>query len=284
MKLYKDVAFSQDRLLSPIALSSLIGSELSKDLNNQDQWSTWLWSQDVKNLLEEAVDKSMYKLSELGYYQILKLAERYPNSKLVKGAQEYRKFAGGDFYFGYSSKPLPKGEEQSVLRTPFNPQREMSFWSSFLEKYPAHPGTDDALYRVARAYEMQKDYEQAILWYYKSSQAPDRGCSDSANSRILFLIDLVMNSESVTKLINAQLPKELIPLLTYSRVVHLIRENKLSEAIPELENFVKTYKGKTFKGIIAGIDGIYVGSKSKFWDNLLKQIKSLKKLQNIRNK
>jgi hypothetical protein len=129
--LLKEIAKSDDKRLSPVALSELVNAEWSRDSAGKDQWETWRWSDDVKILLEEASNKSMYKLSRisatgLGPLMLLSLAKKYPNSEFTKGAKEYRSFIGQEPYFG-SYLDLPDGKIRPKLRQPFNPQREISF-------------------------------------------------------------------------------------------------------------------------------------------------------------
>jgi len=288
LDLYKKVAESQDRILAPIALSELIYAELTKDASGNDQWTNWQWSQNVKKILEEAVGQSMYKLSELDYSHLLILANKYPDSKLTQGAKEYRNFIGGNFYFGYRDllpkdrDLLPKEQTPPVLRQPFIPQKEPIFWLEFFKKYPDHPGTDDAMYRIARSYEIQKDYEKAILWYYQASQSPDGKMNRDAKIRLLFLIDSVMSSNSLAKFISANSNHPLIPYLAYSKAVYLIREDKISEAQSEIEKFVDQYKNVRLTGFVSTFEGTYISSNSKFWNNVQQQIENLKKLNNIR--
>ncbi len=282
LDLYKKVASSQDRMLAPIALKLVLNTELTPDEFGNDQWTNWQWSQDVKKILEESVEKSMYKLSGFEYKFLLVLANRYPASKFTQGAKEYRTLiGGGKFYFGYRDS-LPNGQESPVLRQPFVPQKEVNIWSRFFQKYPDHPGTDDAMYRIARSYEIKKDYENAILWYYKASQAPDGDLSDLAKGRTLFLIDSVMSSNSLNKFISANSHHPLIPYLTYSKAVYLIREEKILEAQSEIEKFVRNYKNLKLTRFFDGSEGKYMSS-SLFWSNVEQQIDSLKKLNKIRS-
>jgi len=281
LDLYKKVAESQDRILAPIALRALIYAELTKDASGNDQWTNWQWSQNVKKILEEAVGQSMYKLSAFNYPHLLILANKYPDSKLTQGAKEYRNFIGGNFYFGYRDF-LPKDQTPPVLRQPFVPQKEQFFWLEFFKKYPDHPGTDDAMYRTARSYEIQKDYEKAILWYYQASQSPDGKMNGDAKIRLLFLIDSVMSSNSLAKFISANSNHPLIPYLAYSKAVYLIREDKISEAQSEIEKFVGKYKNVRLTGFFSTFEGRYISSNSQFWINVQQQIENLKKLNNIR--
>jgi len=285
LPLVKDLAASEDRLLAPEALRILIDSEITRDANGQDQWETWHWSREVKALLEQASNRNLYKLSAIdNHLALLRLANRYPNSKLVEGARAYGRLTGGESYFGPYVN-LPDDQVKPVLRIPFNPKLELAAWPEFLLKYPDHPASDDAMYRIARAYEIQGEYGKAAISYYKASQMPDRALSGVANARVLFIFDLLMDSESLTKLIEkTETPyQELLPILEYSRAVHLIRENNLSSAIFELEKFVNSYKTKTIKDLTYEVK-TGVKFDSHFWENVERQIEDLKELEDIKRK
>ena len=139
-----------------------------------------------------------------------------------------------------------------------------------------------SLFSLNYSYEIKKDYENAILWYYKASQAPDGDLSDLAKGRALFLIDSVMSSNSLTKFISANSHHPLIPYLTYSKAVYLIREEKILEAQSEIEKFVRNYKNFRLTRFLDGSEGKYM-SNSLFWSNVQQQIDSLKKLNKIRS-
>lgn len=286
VNLFKTTAESNDQLLAPLALSALVDSELSRDTRNRDQWETWQWSDDVKKLLEESANKNMYKLSAIGFSSLtlLRLAQKYPDSKFAKGAKEYRGFIGEEPYFGAYIN-LPNNKSAPELRLPFNAEKELKFWPYFIKKYPQHPATDDAMYRMARAYETQHDYQNAIIWYYKASQSPDRSLGDlAAAPRALFLIDLAATSDLLKKLLDSKPDQMLLPILEYSQAVKLIRENKVSEAIHKLEMFVVNYQNKTLKDIKSDDDSEYIKPSSRFWGNVNRQIENLKKLNRIRQK
>lgn len=289
-QLFFNVAASDDYLLAPEAFGALVLSEVAVDDNGQDQWDTWRWSNEVNFLLEQAVDEDLYKLPGLGYDLtaiLLRLFDRYPNSKLTEGSRLYGMLTGGETYIGAYSD-LPDDETPPVLRTPFNLRSELEFWPTFLNRYEGHPVSDDVMYRVARIHELNGDYSKAFLSYYEASQVPDGALAGVAKGRALFIADLLMDSSLLRELQVSVSHKELIPFLKYSAAVHLIRENNLSEAIIEIEEFVSEYKN----GIITGLIPIYVydyeesaqiDANSNFWNNVERQINNLKKLVEIRD-
>ena len=271
-RLYKNLVHGENKLLAALAFQGLTEAELTKDENNNDQWQNWQWSPDIKNLLEKAVETDMYLLSRLGRFELLELSKRYPNSKFTKGCKEYTRLTDGDTYFGNDLD-----YRKYNFRQPFDLDKQLKVWHRFIKDYPNHPGTNDALYRIARAYELQKDYENAILWYRKASQEGDNDFySGRAESRILFLIDSVMSSESIANFLSKNLDNYFTPILDYSKAVHLIREDKLLDAKTELEKFVNYYK----KNRISLGSNYYIDNT--FWDGIQKRIEQIEQLEKIR--
>lgn len=275
LKLYKKVAESDDRLLSPIAFYGFIaleGGEYSK------KWQDWSWSKIAEKLLKESANKSFYKLASFSDPELLALAEHYPDSLYTKACKEYRNFTEGVYFDNrerkFSFEQQDTFTNQPVFRQPFNPTRELEFWPRFLRKYPEHTGTDDAMYRMARAYEMKGDYESAILWYYKASLAPDGDKGYFARQRTLFIIDLLMSSDSLKKILSNNPDSPLVPYIIYSRAIHLLREGNYQLAISELEKFENTYKdsGLTSFWGDTNLDEL------DFWDDLRQQITDIKEL------
>jgi len=269
LKLYKSIAKSDNRILAPLALQNLLYAE-------GDKWKDWGWSSEVINMLEESVNKSFYKLSKLGELELLVLANRYPNSQFTKACIEYRSFTEGS-YFGQF------GGSKSVFRQPFEPSIEIEIWPKFLQKYPDHPSSDDAMYRIARAYEMKGDYENAILWYYKSSEAPDGSMRNYARKRILFIVDLLLSADALSNFLNKHPQHPLVPYFVYSRAVHFLREDKLQLAQEEMTKFLNTYKNNELQGLIPGYyDNPYLGWA--FWNGVEEQSNRIKQLIEIHNK
>ena len=146
--LSRRLAASDDHLLSPLALYILISAEIALDKNGNDQWETWQWSKEVQTHLEQAADEKLFKLPRyprsmpsydvydqiIGNLELLRLVDRFPNSKLAQGAVEYRKLSGGLSYFGPYIKSNEDDQPVPVLRIPFNPDYELTVWPVFLKK------------------------------------------------------------------------------------------------------------------------------------------------------
>lgn len=276
----KSIIESDDKPLAALAFNKLIWMELARDSNNDDQWTNWQWSPYLLSLWEKAVEEDFHLLAYLEMLELLQLANRYPDSKFTQGCREYASLIGEDTYFGPN---LSLGNNKSsIFKQPFNPSRELEMWPEFIEKYQDHPGVNDAMYRVARAYEMKQDYEKALIWYQKSSNHIDNDFfSSAARSRIRFIIDMLMNSESIENFVEKHPENYLVPLLAYSKAIHLFREDKLLEAKNELEIFILSYQKKRVRNWRIGnfLDkGFFEGI-----ENQLSQIEEINKIRSSKD-
>lgn len=265
---YYSIARSNDPIFSPIAVKGLIARE-----GSDKTWKNWSWSRPVLNLLKEIVNRDMYKLSEFNYYELLNFNKRYPNSLYIKAAKEYGDFTGDTYFNGGGS-----------LRTPLSPNKEIEFVPKFLKKYPGHPASDDAMYRLARAYEIKGDYVKAIFWYDKSSKAPDRELNVFAKLRILLIIDLLMSSNQLTRFLNNYPNHSLTPYIKYSRVINLIRNKQYSTAEVELKIFKNKYRNFLLENLNQRYFNSLIYIDSNFWTKVSHQLEKLEKLNNIYEK
>ncbi|MCC3450451.1 MAG: tetratricopeptide repeat protein [Microcoleus sp. PH2017_39_LGB_O_B] len=279
LTLYQNIVKSNDKALAPIALKGLVFVEGD---SQSPKWQDWSWSKELIILLEEAVNKKLYNLSALGYYEQLALANKYPNSLFTKGCKEYVKFSGGKYFGGGDEDADADADAGTVFRQPFIPGKEIAHLKEFVKKYPGHPGSNDSLYRLARAYEVQGDYGNAIVYYYDSSKAPDGLLISEAKERILLIMDLLMSSELLAKFLTNHPNHPLTGYIKYSRAVHLIREYEYSLAESELEDFLKNYQdGKYPLQADFFNEEAYVGST--FLTKVKEQLDQVKKLAKIRN-
>lgn len=278
IKFYESVAQSDDEILAPIALRVLLDVEGGE---RSPKWQNWLWSDTVLNLLEEAVNKDLYKLTRLTYHELLALSKRYPNSLFTKGCKDYYLAIDPQAsYFEWKDFGHIYVGIKGVFRQPFNPQVEPKIWTTFLNKYPGHPASDNASYRLARVYEAQGDYDNALLWYYTAYQSPDGDMREFAGNRTLFIIDLLMSSKSLESFIEKHPNHPLIPSIQYSKAIHLIREGNFSLAKSELETIFKEYNYSNFINLVYGVREPYLGPR--FWYNLKQQVEQVGELSNIR--
>ncbi|WP_159788930.1 tetratricopeptide repeat protein [Sodalinema gerasimenkoae] len=272
----KEIIERDDKSLASLSFRILLWKELTLDQNRDDQWTNWQWTPYVRGLLERAVEDDLYLLSHLFTLELLQLANRYPESKFTKGAQEYASLAGGGAYFGSSGK-------KSFFRQPFNPSTELEIWPDFIDKYEDHPGVNDAMYRVARAYELQGKYEKALLWYQKAYRHVDNDhFSLAARRRILFIIDMIVDIDFLEDFIKSHPENSLVPALIYSKAIHLFREDRLLEAKYELEKFLSVYRGRRISGILGDLYNGDVYLDQTFFQIVENQVNHIKEIKEIR--
>lgn len=279
LEVYKSVAKGNDIFLAPIGFRVWINFEKGK---NGERWQDWSWSDDLKKIFKESVDGKFFKLSRLNNVELLKITEQFPDSLFTQGFKTYSSLIEGTYFGGRDLNNQNKPYTFSIFREPFNPDKEIPFWLKFQEKYSEHPALDDALYRLARSYELRGDYKKALFWYYKSSHTLDRDfLSVNAKNRVLNLIDFVMSNEDLDEFLVEYSNHSLLPHIEYSKAVKLIREGKLEKAKNKIDNFLIRYKNIKLESLMridldSGTGQSYLGAV--FFDNIRKQRNSLEKL------
>jgi hypothetical protein len=291
ISLYKTIVRSENMRLSPVALRGIIALETNVEGSRSTKWENWEWSSPLSQLFQEAVNGKFYLLNSLDQFEVMAIVKRYPDSAFVKGFKEYRLSIGSNtVYFSpdsYSNLTSDGNntQEKEVFNQPFVPSKERIMWDTFLKRYPEHPSTDNVHYRVARGYEMEEDYEKAILTYHQAFKSGDGDMSSFAGRRILFLMDFASNSQSLDKFITNHPQHPLIPYAQYIQAIHLLREGKLEEAQQGITRFLTTYQEQK-------MDSLYIapGQNSsspdsylglRFWENVRKQKKDIEDLEII---
>jgi hypothetical protein len=165
----KEIKQDEEKVILSLAIEGLI--ELDGGISNP-AWSdirTW-GDEDSKKSMAKLLKKSTdlpyltpYKNADTfdgkSYYSLLQLTKQYPNSYLAKGFQEYRVVIGEENYFAHD--PELSGRDP-ILRATSNLNEQLGKLLGFVEKYPEHPATNDADYRIARIYEARKDENNAV--------------------------------------------------------------------------------------------------------------------------
>jgi TolA-binding protein len=273
---YRFVLSSGNSQLQSLAFSGIL------DLNNysykegdtiKDNWTNWKWSDEIRNLFDTSTNKNLENLSGLDNSALLAIANKYQNSLFVRGCKEYTRKTNGT-YFGSKSKYF------GVFREPFNPQDESKKWEDFFAKYPNHPGTDDALHRIGRSYEINENYESAVLYFYRASQAFDGLFQKSSKDRILRIIDLLMSKEQLLNFSKNYPNHPLIPYIEYTNAIHLVRDGNYAQALTKLRNFVNKYQDNLLESLVSGNE--FLGSD--FFNSVKQQIKEVEYLERIHSK
>ena len=157
-------------------------------------------------------------------------------------------------------------------------EKEKEVWTTYINEYDTHPSTDNAYYRLARSYEMAGDYDKALLNYYQSNEKiSDGDMREFSGPRMLFIMDLVMGEDSLRSFLKKYPDHPLIPYISYTLAVNMIRKEKFKEATVEMRNFIERYKNIALPSLGDNRQSSnYLDSH--FWNNLEEQIESVEKI------
>ena len=196
---------------------------------------------------------------------------RHPESWFCRGAVQYRKVRGGEYYSHYKLKYM-ESEDQ------FNPEEEIPGWNRWIMEFLDHPSVDDALYRLGRCYEIDGDYDRAIDCFLKVIQAPG-GCWDyDADHRILFMLDVEMTKNELKTYLSNHPDSVILPEVLYSYGVSLMRDNNYEKAVSIFNELRKQYYLDDDDLLILSE---YYYSSAGFKKNLKKQIMDCKELARL---
>jgi Tetratricopeptide repeat len=270
--LYVSILREDNKILAPLAFSRLV------QLEDNHNWQTWQWSDQISKLFEDAVNKRLYLLKNFSDLELLEISNHYPNSLFTKGCKEYRSIIGGQEGYFSPGSYYTDGENKSIFRQPFLASAEKVFWSKFIKKYADHPSIDNALYRLARLHEMEGDYENALLLYYESASA-DVGIDmqEFAPARTLLLMDFAMDSKALKRFLENHSQHPLAVYGRYIYAIHLARENDLKAARLEMDKFVTDYQDKFIPSALSSSDYL----NTQFWKNVKAQTEQLKELEMV---
>lgn len=163
-----------------------------------------------------------------------------PGGYLARGIAAYEKVEGGRPYFqvdlcgGRAAYDCPwlytYGDRQ------FAPAREIPGWRAFLARFPRHPAAADAAYRLARCYEIDGDWTQALHWMWlAATHYPDGVVAPAAWGRLLFILDVEAPTPALRRAAGSPL---LVPALRaavrYTLAVRELRAGEYAWAAPDL--------------------------------------------------
>ncbi|CAG7637811.1 hypothetical protein ACFQI7_07800 [Paenibacillus allorhizosphaerae] len=210
------------------------------------------------------------------------LTEMYPSGELAAGARLYESIRGKPYFYFEED-----GWYNSDGKDYYAPEEAIGLWLDFLERYPKHPGADDAAYRLARCYQKAGDSENAMLWLIRAAQLGDRDLGYDASGMLLFVLDVEMSSARLEAVRADRLPAWMKPWLDYSMAVEYIREKRYREAARSLQSFIDTYQGKDlFTGARALARGDeqeipLAASRYPFWEKVGEQLQLAERMAKL---
>ncbi|AFY73011.1 hypothetical protein Syn7502_00888 [Synechococcus sp. PCC 7502] len=172
-------------------------------------------------------------LGAYGYYLLLGITTKYPQSKFSTGCREYGDLTGKS-YFGGEARPqliLDRIARRSSTE-------QIKLWQEWLVKYTNHPGADDAAYFLARSYQAANLEPEAVKVWAKMMITPT-GDSDAAYlafPHVRTQLDIGLSAEELQSLSQAPEIKPLAPLFTYALAVRFGRSQNYTKALELTSN------------------------------------------------
>ncbi|MBE3586111.1 MAG: protease complex subunit PrcB family protein [Thermoanaerobacter sp.] len=215
-------------------------------------------------------------------WQFLKeAAGKYPQSYLARGIKAYEEVRSEPYFELARREKYQKdwgvysyGDEQ------YDPEREIPGWEKFLQEFSRHPAADDAAYRLARCYEIEGRWAEALNMLQKARTLPDGDMRYHASGRLVYLLDVRMTDEQLKELPVSALDPALPPMVSYSLAVKQIRRDDYRQAAGALEEIVGKYKeaGKLSSRDLLPLSYLPAASPYDFWGSVEKQLTQVKKL------
>lgn len=192
------------------------------------------------NGFSQSLDKNNH-----AYLLLLGMAEKYPQSRLIRAAKEYGNLKGYSYFGG---EPRPSEILQQVAQRP--PTQQTVAWQNWLSRYPDHPGADDATYFIARGWQDQNQVFAALdLWVQLMTQRV--GDSDArylAWGHLRSLLDVGLSLEQVERLPQLYRTADIEPLFRYALAVHYARRQNYTKALETSNGLDLTQMPETVLG------------------------------------
>jgi hypothetical protein len=162
------------------------------------------------------------------YYLLINIAQKYPQSKFIKGCRKYGDLTGKSYFDGAErSKAI---RDRNAKKAPVQQSKE---WLEWLSRYPNHPGADDATYRLARSLQEQNDIMAATRLWIKMMTQPmgDQDAIYLVYPHLRSLLDVGLTTEQLETLIAEPVNKQIAPLLQYALSVKYARVHNYTKAL-----------------------------------------------------
>ncbi|MFZ5597584.1 MAG: protease complex subunit PrcB family protein [Bacillota bacterium] len=151
-----------------------------------------------------------------------------------------------------------------------------------LYQFPGHPEADDAAYSLARCYEIEGRWVEALNALQGALALPDGDMRYHAAGRIIYILDVRMTREQLEELPQTDLSPSLRPLLDYTLAVREIRRDNFREAALALAEFLRKY-GESETRDLPPLGPLYTARKYDFRGAVEKQIGRVNELAGLRD-
>lgn len=178
--------------------------------------------------LARQLDGDLRPLAGVGLsgWTLERAAHLFPDSRFARGCREYAALRGGGYFVAYREDTSDRAWCATArLRAPG--------WRGWLQRYPDHPGADDALYWEGRCLEWSGHRLQALELLADQMAAPrgDGDLTDLIQDRLVLLLDVGTTRAELEQFCRRHPNHPLAPLARYAWSVRLAREHRYSEAL-----------------------------------------------------
>lgn len=163
------------------------------------------------------------------YFLMLAWTEnKYRDSKFSKGCREYGDLKGVS-YFGRE----PRSQEIQKRNAAKTPAQWVQDWQQWLNRYPDHPGADDAIYFLALNLQAENDVLGAMRnWMKLMMQSPGDGDAlELAWPHVRSLLDVGLSVNQLETLVAEQRNSKIASLLEYTLAVRYARQQDYAKAL-----------------------------------------------------
>ncbi|HHV57473.1 MAG TPA: hypothetical protein GXX50_06890 [Firmicutes bacterium] len=207
------------------------------------------WAADVHAALDQLAAEVEKHGAARGLYfwgdqdLLRRIRADYPASYLARGFAAYEKVRGRPYFvLDFWDPNTPGPWPFKYGDTQYDPAREIPGWHEFLRDFSRHPGADDAAYRLARCYEIEGKWGEALTWYARALTLPDGDMDFDARGRLFFVLDARIPAAALRELpLRSDVAPELGPLAAYTLAVRELQAERYREAAAGLAEFLKKY-------------------------------------------
>lgn len=206
-------------------------------------------------LVEGSVDRPTH-----AYYLLVNMVQHYPQSRFVRAAREYGNLTGRAYFGGEQRSPIIR--DRIAQQTP---QQRTVGWQSWLNRYPDHPGADDATYFLALSLQNEGQMLKALdVWVTLMLQPGGDGDSNYlAYPHMRALLDVGLTTNQLEALVEQYRDSAIRPLFQYALAVHYARAHSYGKALA-------TSQQLDLAAMPASVLGSYY-TPGKWWQNQTKE-------------
>jgi hypothetical protein len=167
----------------------------------------------------------------INFIALRSIVKKYPNSRFVQGCRQYEDLTGRSYFedFGNELKPI-QYLEQLERKTP---AQKVADWQNWLNRYPDHPGADDATDHLARSLLADDDAMGATRQWIKLMTQPigDGDARFRGYPRVKIMLDVGLTIPQLQELLEDSESASIAPLLRYAIAVHYARNQNYDRAL-----------------------------------------------------